>query len=108
MSILDFEKPKKLNPTKEHQDRYSSDSGILGTYVPNMSDADRMKWKAKKIGGDGPRVEIRKTLRGTQLLLIVYKNGSVAMSANGKMVFHDGDFEELGQAVKEAQAILSS
>jgi hypothetical protein len=59
--ILDFDKPKKLRPTVAHNAVHSSDSGVDGTYVPNMSRKDRAKWKAKQIGGDDPRVEIRKT-----------------------------------------------
>lgn len=106
MGILNFDKPKKVTPTQEHNDHYSSDSGIAGTYVQNMSDEDRAKWKAKKIGGDDPRVEIRKTLNGTQIVLIVRLSG-VTMSANGKMVFKHDEFEELSQAVAEANACLS-
>ena len=47
-----------------HNSRNSSDSGIAGTYVPKMSAADRLKWRAKLIGGQDPRVEIRKTTVG--------------------------------------------
>ena len=77
--ILDFEKPKKVRSTEEHNDLFSSDlfssdSGVAGTFVPNMSEEDRYKWKAKHITGNDERVEIRKTLGGSQVLIMVYKN----------------------------------
>ena len=72
--MLDFEKPKKIRSTEEHNKKYSSDSGVAGTFVPNMSKEDELKWKAKHIQGDNERVEIRKTLGGSNVLIIVYKN----------------------------------
>lgn len=74
IGILDFEKPKKVRSTEEHNDLFSSDSGVAGTFIPNMSKEDRYKWKAKHITGNDERVEIRKTLGGSQVLIIVYKN----------------------------------
>lgn len=71
--ILDFEKPKKVRSTEEHNNLFSSDSGVAGTFVPNMSKEDELKWKAKHIGGNDERIEIRKTLGGAQVLIIVYK-----------------------------------
>ena len=73
MGILDFDKPKKVRSTKEHNEIYQSDSGVAGTYMPNMSEEDNKKWKAKRINGDDERVEIRKNF-DSQLLVIVYKN----------------------------------
>lgn len=49
MAILDFSKPEKIRSTADHNKRYTSDSGVDGTYVPNMSEADMHKWKAKYI-----------------------------------------------------------
>jgi hypothetical protein len=66
---LCFEKPKKLRGTKEHNDKYSSDTNIPGTYMPNMRDEDMNKYKAKKILGEYPRLEVRKTVSGTQVLI---------------------------------------
>jgi len=96
MPILSLDKPQKLLPSKEHSDYYSSDTGIPGTYVPNMSDEDRMKWKARKISGGDPRVEIRKTVVGkepgakyghsAQVLITVRSDFSVTISANGRMI----------------------
>ena len=62
MGLLSFDKPKKIRSTEEHNKMFSSDSGISGTYVPNMSKEDQLKWKAKHIKGDDERVEIRKEL----------------------------------------------
>lgn len=71
--LLCFDKPKKIRNTKEHNEMYSSDSGVAGTYVPNMSEEDKNKWKAKHIKGEDERIEIRKTINGVQLLIVVYK-----------------------------------
>ncbi len=72
--ILDFDKPKKVRTTEDHNNLFSSDSGVAGTFVPNMSKEDMKKWKAKHIGGDDERIEIRKTLGGSQVLIVVYKD----------------------------------
>lgn len=72
--ILNFEQPKRLRSTEKHNEMYSSDSGIAGTYVPNMSEEDKNKWKAKRIGGEDERIEIRKTINGVQLLIVVHKH----------------------------------
>lgn len=117
MALLNFDVPKKVRSSKEHAAEFSSDTGIPGTYVPNMSKADLLTWKAKKIGGEDPRIEIRKTVDGkehghrrlsyAQVLLIVRPDGSVVMSANGRMVFDadpygTNEWNELHQAVAEA------
>ena len=60
MGLLSFDKPKKVRSAEEHNKMFSSDSGIAGTYVPNMSKEDQLKWKAKHIKGDDERIEIRK------------------------------------------------
>jgi len=73
-NILSFDKPKKVKSTEKHNKTYQSDSGIAGTYVPNMSDDDMNKWKAKHIKGDDERIEIRKTIEGVQILIVVFKN----------------------------------
>ena len=122
--ILNFEKPKKIRSTQEHNNMFSSDSGVDGTYVPNMSEKDKLSWKAKHITGDHERVEIRKTVNGTQLLIIVYKkenpvkydykkpqeykhrHQNVCMSMNGKLDMTTKDYFEMIQAIKEASDIL--
>lgn len=104
--LLSFDQPKKLRSTKEHNDKYSSDSHVPGTYVPNMSDADRAKWKAKLITGDDPRVEIRKTVpRGVQVAIAV-RMDTVMISANGRMIWDAKEWKELSSAISEARIIL--
>lgn len=126
--VLSWDKPRKLRPTDEHNREHQSDAYVDGTYVPNMSGKDMLKWKAKKIGGDDPRVEIRKTVEGNdpalaskmasrgwdsaghcaaQILAIVREDG-VVMSANGRMVFDARTWTELSLAVAEAQAALET
>lgn len=111
MPVLSFEKPKKTLSSAEHINTYQSDSGVPGTYVPNMSDEDKKKWKWKVCGGSDPRVEIRKTFEGpgtyAQCLLVVRKGG-VVMSLNGKATMSDKDFSDLQTAVKEAKVLLKN
>jgi hypothetical protein len=115
LMILDFAKPKKIRATKEHNQMYSSDSGVDGTYVPNMSPEAMEKWKAKQIGGIDPRIEIHKSVSGrpagnmyaisAQMLMIV-RAGSVVISSNGRLIFDTQMWEQLQQAVAEAQQLL--
>lgn len=135
--ILSFDKPKKIRSTEEHNKKYSSDSGIAGTYVPNMSKEDRLKWKAKHIKGDDERIEIRKEFGGANALVVVYKNSfdppypdftyfdscrkeyddqteawhkrhnEIKFSTNGKIDASFKDFTELFQAITEAKMLLN-
>ena len=127
--ILSFDTIKKVKTTEEHNSTYSSDSGIAGTYVPNMSKDDMQKWKAKHIKGDDERIEIRKTMHGTQLLIIVYKKNNkisweeairtnqrneyhkkhqdIHISMNGKLQLDLNDYKELNIAIDEAKDILN-
>ena len=110
MPILSFEKPAKARDFKTHTKMYSSS----GTYVPNMSEADMEKWKAKHVKGANERVEIRKTVNGTQMLIIVYKerrdgvdhHENVQISTNGKIQLSFTKWQEMTQAIEEARAIL--
>lgn len=126
--LLDFNKPKKIMSEEERIDKYSSDSGVPGTYVPNMSSDDMKKWKGKYIKGKDERVEIRKTISGTQLVVIVYKeekyeeveyfssketymslvHKNVHISANGKILLSFDEYKELLQVVEEAISILNN
>ena len=124
MSILMWEKPKKAMSTEEWANSGGFDGGPPGGYIPNMSKADRLRWKAKYIGGKYPRVEIRKTTtNGSQLLVIVTKGGfppkggretieynsdgkHVRFSLNGPAFFSVDEFFELENAVKEAYSEL--
>lgn len=74
MSILSFETPKKLRSTEEHNEMFQSDSGIAGTYIPNMSEEDMKKFKAKHIKGEQERIEIKICIGGVNCNIFVYKN----------------------------------
>lgn len=121
--ILDFEKPKKIRSTEKHNEMYSSDSGVAGTYVPNMSEADTKKFKAKHITGDHERVEIRVSM-GVNVVIIVYKKPysvkwdytkqdeyrkrhlDVQFSINGKLDITFEQWGQINQAIDEAKQIL--
>jgi putative sporulation protein YyaC len=105
-SVLSFEEPKKLRETTEHNNMYVSDSGVAGTYVPNMSEEDRLKWKAKHIKGENERVEIRKGFKGTQVVIIVYKDEHIQMSANNKIHMDFTEFNKLKIAINEAKHLM--
>lgn len=124
MGLIDFNKPQKVHSTENHNEMYSSDSGVAGTYVPNMSVADMKKWKGKHIKGVDERIEIRKTIGGTQLLVVVYKDvrftdykvnreewyknhKNVRMSMNGKLDMTFAEYDELVKVIDEAKEILN-
>ncbi len=73
MSILRWDKPKKVMTTQQWAEHYGFDGGPIGGYAPNMSEADQLSWKAKITGKKlgFPQVEIRKTTkRGSQVVII--------------------------------------
>lgn len=109
MQVLSWDKPKKLRSTEEHSRLHSSDSGVAGTFVPNMSVEDNRRWKAKHIKGDDERVEIRKEFTGykswSQVLITVRSDGFV-MSMNGKTGMNNDTYEEFRQAIEEARHVL--
>jgi hypothetical protein len=123
MSVLSFDKPKKIRSSEEHNKKYVSDSGVDGTYVPNMSKEDTEKWKAKHIKGEDERIEIRKTF-SSQLVIIVYKrpreidwkpgnftewaknHKNIKISVNGPIHLYWDDIIELLSAIEEAKDIL--
>lgn len=115
--LLSFEPPKKIMSEEERVEKYSSDSNVPGTFVPNMSVDDMRRWKGKHIKGKDERVEIRKSIWGTQIVIIVYKNElyedgelerkQVQISANGKMYLTLEEYKELQQVIDEALYILN-
>lgn len=124
MSIIDFERPKKVLPTKKHNAKYSSDSGIPGTFVPNMSEDDMVKWKGRHFRGNDERIEIRKTFQWTngkpypdgrnyysQVLIVVRKNPindpAVVISTNGKVGMNISEYQQFTEAINEANEILN-
>lgn len=71
MALLDFNPPAKVHI------EYGFDGGPTGGYMPQMSDDDANRWKAKKfnIGKENARIELRKTFKGVQLFMIVALDG---------------------------------
>jgi hypothetical protein len=106
MSILYWQTPAKAMP-REEWEQISADGAPPGVYVPNMSKADRERWKAKRIGGTDRRVEVRKTLGGTQMLMVVRPDGSVKLSMNQGALFSASDLIDMWEAVAEARLDLS-
>jgi hypothetical protein len=123
MNIIDFEKPKKVRSTEDHNQMHSSDSGVAGTFVPNMSADDMKRWKGKHIKGDDERIEIRKTIGGVQLLIVVYKavrfthwkvdqkewynnHNNVRISMNGKLDMTFTEYDEFTKVIEEVKNLL--
>lgn len=110
MTVLSWDKPPKKLTTEEWKS-IQADSAPPGVYTPNMSRDDALKWKAKKVGGDNPRVEVRKTVAGNrcyaQVLMIVTED-AVKLSMNGTAHFTTAEADELGQALLEARAALKA
>jgi hypothetical protein len=118
---LYWQKPAKARSTAEHNEMHSSDS-VPGTYASNMSDEDFERWRAKKVGGEDPRVEIRTGgIAGANVVLIVRSEfrpdpkcprwhtlGQVSLSLNGTAQMTFGQVDELYAAVQEARAALQS
>jgi hypothetical protein len=103
-AVLRWDRPEKVMTTEQWQ-AISADSAPPGVWTPNMSKADMTTWKARKIGGRDPRVEIRKTACGTQVLIVV-RPDSTSMSMNGTAVFTRQEQDELPLALAEAVAAL--
>lgn len=116
---MSFEKPKQLRSYTEHNEIYSSDTEINGTYVPNMSAEDMNKYKAKHIKGKDERIEIKKTFGSTQVVAVVYKNTvdsdwrnnveghqNVRISANSKIHMSFDDWAEFIAAIEEAKQLI--
>lgn len=94
MTILCWDKPKKIHSTAEWAD-ISFDGGPKGGYVPNMSEDDAQRWKAKLVGTKAgyPQVEIRKKFGSALATIIVslgggynYKQYTVENQYHGKTI----------------------
>ncbi|MFA5937554.1 MAG: hypothetical protein WC822_06790 [Candidatus Paceibacterota bacterium] len=111
MGILSWEKPKQV-VSREEYESIVADSAPPGVYTPNMSKEDMMKWRAKKIGGDFPRVEIR-TSMWSQIVLIVARDGdkhasyNIRLSMNGPIIASWDKWAEFTQAIEEARDALN-
>ncbi len=133
MSILVWDQPKKKLTPAEHKESYGFEDGPTGGYLPNMSDADAKKWKAKLSGHKKgfPQVEIRKSFKNALLLVIVnlgkgynykqyeaepdpnsWRSGettkgiNVHISTNGPVQMTFVQMAELQMAVNEAKLFL--
>lgn len=123
MPILSFDKPQKLRSTAAHNATYVADSAPPGAYVPNMSQEDRLKWKAKHFneGKENARIEISKSFQWTnglrhpdcvnyyaQTKIIVQKQEPrIIISSNGKVAMTAQDFNNFQTAINEALQILN-
>lgn len=124
--ILSWDQPEKVM-AKEEWKSISADSAPPGVFTPNMSEEDKLKWKAKYFGGRLPRVEIRKTtVNGTQVLIMVtlggfphkvdkyYPDGmehksqkcNVRISQNGPAFYSFDDWNNFNAAIEEARQVL--
>ena len=119
--ILSFEKPKKIRSTETHNEMNMSDSGVAGTYVSNMSEADKKRFKGKYIKGADERVEIRIQINGVNVLIKVFKNkketkgdwrakandhNKLQMSMNGKLDITLNEWALINDSIDEAKCLL--
>lgn len=118
MGVLNWDKPKKVWATEDWKE-ISADSAPPGVYVPNMSDADIQKWKAKKVGHKvgRPQIEIRKD---STVIVVSLGNGykykyytpeytkgiNLHIATAGAIQWTFEEWEQCIQAVEEARQIL--
>lgn len=129
MTLLNFDKPKKVKIDG------GFDGGPEGGFIPQMSDTDAKRWKAKafNLGKEGARIELRKTFGSSQVFIIVALDGwdlaaknehrraptrsnwhtdtrglNVRMSMNGPLLLTFEHFAEIDQIVKEAHDYLKA
>jgi hypothetical protein len=119
--LIKWDKPRKIRSAESRAKMYSSDSGVPGTYVPNMSVDDMKSWKGKVVGMNNghPQVEIRKH----PFLMIVSVDGgykykfytpentgrfNVHISSAGPIQLTFDEWEEMKLVVEEAKEKLRS
>jgi hypothetical protein len=128
MTILMWDAPKKLRTPQQNAEHYGFEDGPTGGYVPNMSDADAARWKAKITGQKRgvKQVELRKSFRAAMVTIIVtldggytYKHYSpgnrpglntdgiqIHLATNGPIQMSFEEMAEMNAAVLEAKAEL--
>lgn len=106
--LLMWERPARKDPPDVHHRRHSADNAPPGAYVPNMSEADRLKWRARRVRGNDPRVEIRKGTENGSSLLMVVRADSTTISMSNKLVFDEDTWQEFCRARDEAATILQT
>lgn len=100
--LLMWDKPDRLMSVADWQN-LSADGAPPGVYVPNMSQEDRERWKARLVRpreGE-PRVEIRKTVGHVQMVLIVTA-AVVRQSMNGTIELSHTLVREMHDVIAEA------
>ena len=128
-NMIMWKKPAKIRSTEEHNNMWSSDCGVPGTYVSNMSPEDERTWKGKivKRVDDEYQIELRKLHGGSNVLLIIankgYKyngihyyddnnpptwdfNPTFRFSTNGPLQGHLKLMVELEEVISEARTAL--
>ena len=109
--VLRWDRPPRAMSTAEWK-AISADGAPPGVYTPNMSDTDKLTWKAKLAGGKDPRAEIRKTVTAgyhyAQVLIVIRPDQTVTVSGNGTMCFSQKEWAELAAAVEEARHALQN
>lgn len=124
MSVLMWEKPKQIM-SKEERDSYQADGAPPGTWMPNMSREDSMRWKAKIVGKTlgFPQVELRRN----GMVIILSKKGYkyngydtrqskgkehktkvVHIASSGSQAMNMQEYEEFMQALKEGWEALEA
>jgi len=128
MSVLMWEKPKQII-SKEEWKGNQADSAPPGTFMPNMSREDSMRWKAKIVGATlgFPQVELRRNgmvvilskkgykyngydFRGTpeRIKKADRKQRVVHIASSGAQCFSLEEYEEFQQALKEGWEALEA
>jgi len=119
MGTIMWDKPKKIMTEKIRRERFQSDSGIPGTYVPNMTNDDIKRWKGKIVGKttDSPQVEIRKdsfviivSLGGGYKYKYYNRDGTKGINlhigASGPIQLNFKEWDEMKKIVNEARQVL--
>lgn len=127
MTLLCWDKPEKILSTEEWKET-SFDGGPPGGFVPNMSEQDNMKWKAKLTGQKlgFPQVEIR---RGGMVCIVNLGKGynykfyratkdpsrysnqlttgvNIHIATNGPIQWTFDELSQFNQAIEEAKEVL--
>jgi hypothetical protein len=128
MSILMWGAPKKLRTPQQNAEHYGFEDGPTGGYVPNMSENDALRWKAKMTGQKRgvKQIELRKSFRSAQVTIIVTLDGGytykyygskdyphlstegiqIHMATNGPIQMSFDEMAEMNGAVQEAKTKL--
>jgi len=119
MGLIMWNKPKKIMTKETRRNRFQSDCGVPGTYVPNISGEDRKRWKGKIVGKttDSPQVEIRKN----EFVIVVSlgegykykyynrdetKGINLHIGASGPIQLTFEEWNEMKKVVEEALQVL--